>query len=322
MIKSKKKGISVIEVLTTVSIVVIITVIVLPQFSKIKERQALNNSASTIITALNKASSQTLASIDSYVYGVRFNANSIVIFRGTAYASSTLNETIDISTPSSITNVTLNGVSAIPGEMYFNRLTNIPSKTGTITITTGSSQKIITIGATGNVSVSGTSASSNYNLNVTVSSGGTVTSSPGTINCNPTCLNSLSSGTGVVLTATPSRGYNFSGWSGDCAGTGTCNLTMNANKSTTATFAPSVVNYNLNVTVLSEGTVESDRGSISCDPDCSDSFSSGDVVTLTASPSKLYVFSGWDGDCVSEPTEICELTMNSNKNVTAIFSPE
>jgi hypothetical protein len=72
------------------------------------------------------------------------------------------------------------GVSAIPGEMYFNRLTNIPSKTGTITITTGSSQKIITIGATGNVSVSGTSASSNYNLNVTVSSGGTVTSSPGT----------------------------------------------------------------------------------------------------------------------------------------------
>jgi hypothetical protein len=74
----------------------------------------------------------------------------------------------------------------------------------------------------------------------------------------------------------------------DCGGTGTCNLTMNANKSTTATFAPSVVNYNLNVTVLSEGTVESDRGSISCDPDCSDSFSSGDVVTLTASPSKLY----------------------------------
>jgi Tfp pilus assembly protein FimT len=45
MNKSKKKGISAIEVITTVSIVVLITVVVLPQFSKIKERQSLNNSA-------------------------------------------------------------------------------------------------------------------------------------------------------------------------------------------------------------------------------------------------------------------------------------
>ncbi len=322
MNKSKKKGISAIEVITTVSIVVLITVVVLPQFSKIKERQSLNNSASTVITALNKASSQSLASVDSYVYGVRFNANSIVVFRGTTYSASTLNETLDIPSPSSITDVTLNGVSAIPGEMYFNRLTNIPSKTGTVTITTGSSQKIITIGATGIVSVSGASGSSNYNLNVTVSSGGSVSSSPGTINCNPTCSNSLSSGTGVILTATPSGGYTFSGWSGDCTGTGTCSLSMNSNKSTTATFVPSVTNYDLNVTVLSEGTVTSDIGSISCDPTCTESFSSGDIVTLTASPSKFHVFSEWEGSCKGQETNTCELTMDSTKNVTAIFAPE
>lgn len=322
MNKSKKKGISAIEVITTVSIVVLITVVVLPQFSKIKERQSLNNSASTVITALNKASSQSLASVDSYVYGVRFNANSIVVFRGTAYSASTLNETLDIPSPSSITDVTLNGVSAIPGEMYFNRLTNIPSKTGTVTITTGSSQKIITIGATGIVSVSGASGSSNYNLNITVSSGGAVSSSPGTINCNPTCSNSLSSGTAVVLTATPSGGYTFSGWSGDCTGTGTCSLSMNSNKSTTATFVPSVTSYDLNVTVLSEGTVTSDIGSISCDPTCTEIFSSGDIVTLTANPSKFHIFSEWEGSCKGQETNTCELTMDSTKNVTAIFAPE
>ena len=44
------------------------------------------------------------------------------------------------------------------------------------------------------------------------------------------------SGTSVVLTAKPDAGSTFAGWSGDCSGTGTCTLTMNANKSTTATF--------------------------------------------------------------------------------------
>jgi len=44
------------------------------------------------------------------------------------------------------------------------------------------------------------------------------------------------SGTVVALSATPDSGSTFEGWSGACSGTGTCVITMDANKSVTATF--------------------------------------------------------------------------------------
>jgi alpha-tubulin suppressor-like RCC1 family protein len=67
---------------------------------------------------------------------------------------------------------------------------------------------------------------------------GTVASSPaGTIDCGATCGASLASGTTVTLVATPAAGSSFTGWSGDCSGTGNCVVTMNAAKNVTATFA-------------------------------------------------------------------------------------
>jgi hypothetical protein len=48
---------------------------------------------------------------------------------------------------------------------------------------------------------------------------------------------SYASGAVVTLTATPNTGSTFVGWSGDCSGvSSTCTLTMNSNKSATATF--------------------------------------------------------------------------------------
>ena len=43
-------------------------------------------------------------------------------------------------------------------------------------------------------------------------------------------------GTSVTLTATPNPDSAFTGWSGDCTGTGPCDLTMDADKSVTAVF--------------------------------------------------------------------------------------
>jgi uncharacterized repeat protein (TIGR03803 family) len=64
--------------------------------------------------------------------------------------------------------------------------------------------------------------------------GGTVTSSPAGINCGTTCSANFVSGSVVTLTATPVTGSVFSGWSGDCSGTGSCTVTASA--SATATF--------------------------------------------------------------------------------------
>ncbi|MCR4279398.1 MAG: hypothetical protein NUV78_01530 [Candidatus Zambryskibacteria bacterium] len=63
---------------------------------------------------------------------------------------------------------------------------------------------------------------------------GTV-SGPG-ISCGSDCSQSFNSGTSVALTASPSSGSTFAGWSGACSGTGSCNVSMTANKSVTATF--------------------------------------------------------------------------------------
>jgi hypothetical protein len=67
--------------------------------------------------------------------------------------------------------------------------------------------------------------------------GGSVTSSPGGINCGATCSASYGDGTNVILTATAAAGSKFDGWSGDCAGTGGCTVAMSAARSVTATFA-------------------------------------------------------------------------------------
>jgi hypothetical protein len=65
---------------------------------------------------------------------------------------------------------------------------------------------------------------------------GTVTSSPAGISCGSTCNYSFTTGTSVTLTATPSAGSTFTGWSGDCSGSA-CTLTMSAGHSVTANFA-------------------------------------------------------------------------------------
>jgi peptidoglycan/xylan/chitin deacetylase (PgdA/CDA1 family) len=65
---------------------------------------------------------------------------------------------------------------------------------------------------------------------------GTVTSSPTGINCGLACSASFNQGTAVTLTASPNSGMLFTGWTGDCTGTGTCSVTMSAAHNVTASF--------------------------------------------------------------------------------------
>lgn len=69
---------------------------------------------------------------------------------------------------------------------------------------------------------------------------GTVTSVPAGISCGTTCSNYFTAGTQLNLTATPSTGSVFTGWSGVCSGTGTCTVNMDANKTVSATFQPDI----------------------------------------------------------------------------------
>jgi hypothetical protein len=66
---------------------------------------------------------------------------------------------------------------------------------------------------------------------------GTVTSSPAGIDCGATCTGNFTSGSSVTLIAAATAGSSFTGWAGDCTGTGNCVLSMGAAKAVTASFA-------------------------------------------------------------------------------------
>ena len=149
---------------------------------------------------------------------------------------------------------------------------------------------------------------------------GTVSSSPAGISCGATCSASYGTGTVVTLTAAPAGGSAFSGWSGACSGTASCQVTMSAARSVTATFALTVVNQTLTVTKAGagSGTVTSSPAGISCGATCGASYGTGTVVTLAAAPAGGSTFSGWSGACSGAAS--CQVTMSAARAVTATFA--
>lgn len=149
-----------------------------------------------------------------------------------------------------------------------------------------------------------------HKLTVTVNGSGTVSGNG--ISCPSTCSSSYPEGTQVTLTATPASGYSFSGWSGDCSGTGSCTVTMSGDHSVTATFT---LSPKLTVKVNGSGSVTG--GGMTCRHTCTKTYSAGAKITLHAHPSSGRVFAGWSGAC--HGTGACHVTMNADHSVTAKF---
>ena len=151
-------------------------------------------------------------------------------------------------------------------------------------------------------SVTATFAATVYSLTIQTIGSGTVAPTPPGL--------SYGSGTVVTITASPAVGWHFVSWSGDASGTaGTTTVTMDADRSVTATFA--IDTYSLTVTTTGSGTV----ARIPDQP----SYDYGSLLTLTATPSTGYEFVNWSGDAsgTANPTTV---TMDSDKSVTATFA--
>ncbi len=146
---------------------------------------------------------------------------------------------------------------------------------------------------------------------------GTVTSSPGGIDCGDECVEVFTSLTEVTLTATAPEGSEFTGWSGACSGTGSCVVTMDQARSVSATFE--LQQRALTVTKNGNGTgsVTSTPAGIDCGPTCSSGFDYGTEVTLTAAAAEGSTFTGWSGACSG--TGSCVVTMDQARSVSATF---
>jgi hypothetical protein len=163
-------------------------------------------------------------------------------------------------------------------------------------------------------------AQRSVNLSVSrVGSGsGQVSSEPAGIACGTTCQATFDAGSIVTLTATPDPGSTFTGWSGDCTGTGACQVSLDQARSVTVTFAQETFNLAVSVQGSGSGEVVSNPTGIGCGDGCQDTFGAGSIVTLTATPVAGSIFTGWSGDCTG--TGACQVAMNEVRSVTANFA--
>jgi len=161
-------------------------------------------------------------------------------------------------------------------------------------------------------------------LDITVAGNGSgnITSSPNLISCaSGTCSAQIFPYTAITLNRSWSTGTTFTGWSGDCSGTGTCVLTMNTAHSVTATFTLNSYTVTTSSAGTGSGSITSSPVGIDCRTGgtCSAPFNYGTAVTLTATPDAGNAFTGWGGACSG--TGPCSFTVDTNKSVTATFVP-
>jgi len=91
-----------------------------------------------------------------------------------------------------------------------------------------------------------------HTLSVTLdgTGAGTVQSDPAGIACGNDCSEVYAYGTSITLTATPTAGSTFSGWSGACSGTAPCVVTIEAAAQLTATFTGAAPHWTLFIPII------------------------------------------------------------------------
>jgi len=114
----------------------------------------------------------------------------------------------------------------------------------------------------------------------------------------------------VALTAVPSSGFAFSGWSGDTTATSNpLSVSMVKAKNIVAEFR-AIPQYGL--------TITASGGTVTKTPDAS-TYDSASVVKLSATALAGYTFTGWSGDTTASGSSL-SVTMTQAKNITANFT--
>ncbi len=166
----------------------------------------------------------------------------------------------------------------------------------------GSATNPIEVTVNSNMSIAANFALKTYALTVDIDGEGTVVEEIVNPGKSPT---DYTKGTTVKLTAEPSDEWKFISWSGALESVDNpVELTVDAAKQITAHFE--IVQYNLNITTTSGGTVDIYTGS----------YDSGTELTVTATPESDFIFSHWSDDSEENPRTI---TLNSDVELNAIF---
>jgi uncharacterized repeat protein (TIGR02543 family) len=137
-----------------------------------------------------------------------------------------------------------------------------------------------------------------YDVSISSSEGGSVNTQSGTFNA----------GTVLTITATPNDGYEFIDWTGSSENSMEITITVNSNIQLIANFQLIPSPEFTVTTSAGVGGIVSEGGT----------FSSGTVISVVATPTEGYKFTGWTGS--SETSRVLTTSISSNLNLTANFS--
>lgn len=142
---SNSKGFSVLEIMISVSLIGVLTVIVVGQFSKYQAAQFIRTDTEAVIGIIEDARAKTLSSVSSSQYGVHFDTDTATLFTGSSYSSSDPdNKILELSSYVQITDVSLVGEG---DEIVFERLSGNTNQYGSITLEAsgGDDSRVITV---------------------------------------------------------------------------------------------------------------------------------------------------------------------------------
>lgn len=189
---------------------------------------------------------------------------------------------------------------------------------------TGASSETCILTMTQPYSVSAVFNLKTYTLTVNIAGSGS-----GSVSGAP--ANPITHGSVVTLTATANANSNFTGWTGACAGTAPCVLTMTQPRTVTATFTLKNVDPDeFEVTISNSG----DRGTVTVEvitetlranvqsPMRTASpaalYPEGTILRLTATPFRGYSFVGWSGDATGAQNPL-EVTVTGPLAIAVLF---
>jgi len=136
------------------------------------------------------------------------------------------------------------------------------------------------------------------------------------IDCAGDCTEAVAQGSTVTLTAIPSSGFAFDGWTGACAGAAgpQCVVTAAGDLAIGANFRDLPPDRRtLTLSVVGSGFVTG-SGGLSCPGHCIENFQVDTAVTLVPTAGSGATFSGWSAGC--GPTVV----MNVDRACTATFT--
>lgn len=153
---------------------------------------------------------------------------------------------------------------------------------------------------------------------------GSVTTSPGGIDCGSICAHTFAAGMTVTLVATPEPGSTFSQWRGDLDCVDGV-VVMSASRVCEAVFLRSTATFSVTISsITGPGRVQdTSGGGLDCPGTCTATFMEGEQVAVFGDITQPGAsFDGWGGDCASFGTQSgMLLTMDRDYVCTAAFSP-